>query len=218
ASLGACLFTAVLMWTTVARPEAPVRNDNLIPFLRDVRGPGCDPKNMAAGMITAITPLNTPLFNPRGMPLPAACNPVLAPDGHQVTLGEFQAVMGRVRVKCINEGTHSVLHFSGLQPGGAYTVWLFLVDPMTPPPPYLGAGTLGRTELSENHFIASEAGEGQISRTTPEQNLSAFGHVGPCFLDGPVELHLVYHIDQQTHGPVPGPQQTWVVNARFLFP
>src|SRR5262245_57985794 len=95
AYLGACLFAAALMWTTVARTEAPVRNDNLILFYSDVRGPGCDPTNDAAAMITANTPLNTPLFNHtrRGMPLPpASCNPVLAPDGHQLTLGEFKAV------------------------------------------------------------------------------------------------------------------------------
>ncbi len=172
AYLGACLFAAALMWATIGRTEAPVRNDNLIPFYRDVRGPGCDPTNGAVGMITATTPLNTPLFNQRtGMPVPPApCNPVLAPDGHQMTLGEFKAVVGRAVVKCINQGTHSALHFSGLQPNGVYTVWVFTVNP-TPPPPYLGAGTLGRTELSENHFIASEAGEGQISRTTPEEDV-----------------------------------------------
>ena len=88
----------------------------------------------------------------------------------------------------------------------------------SPPPPYIGAGTLGITALSENHFVASEAGEGEIARTTPEEDLSAFGHVGSCFLDGAVELHLVYHIDQQTHGFLPGPINTWVVNARFFFP
>jgi hypothetical protein len=31
-------------------------------------------------------------------------------------------------------------------------------------------------------------------------------------------LHLVFHIDQMTHGGIPGPPSTWVVNARFFFP
>jgi hypothetical protein len=74
------------------------------------------------------------------------------------------------------------------------------------------------TALSENRFVASEAGEGEISRTTPEEDLSAFGHVGACFLENVVELHLVYHIDQDTHSFLPGPADTWVVNTRFLFP
>src|SRR5262245_23143575 len=159
AYLGACVFAASLTWVTVVKSEAPVRNDNLILVYGDVRGPGCHPTDDAAGMIAATTPLDTPLFNHtrRGMPLPpASCNPVLAPDGHQVTLGEFRAVAGRALVKCINSGTDAVLHFSGLQPGGVYTIWLALLNP-TPPPPYLGVGTLGRTEISENQFAASEA-------------------------------------------------------------
>ncbi len=218
-SLVVAVVATCLTSTAVARAQAPVRNNNLIPFYEDVRGPMCNPTNNTVGMITAMTPLNTLLFNhTRRMMIPAACNPVLAPDGHQLTLGEFNAVTGRASVKCINTGTHSVLHYSGLQPNGVYSVWIAVPNPNPPPPAYIGIGTLGRTELSENHFIASEAGEGQISRTTPEEVLSVVGQVGQCFLDNPVELHLVYHIDQQTHGFTPGPLPTWVVNARFLFP
>jgi hypothetical protein len=33
-----------------------------------------------------------------------------------------------------------------------------------------------------------------------------------------VELHLVYHHDGMTHGPGPGPLQTWVLNGRFFIP
>jgi hypothetical protein len=216
----ACLVAAALMCAPVMKADAPIRNDTLIPFYRDVRAAVCDPTDNAVGMITAATPLSAPLFDgnrgPTGM-APAPCNMVLAPDGHQITLGEFNAAIGRILVKCINTGTHAAIHYSGLVPKGTYSVWLFKVNP-SPPPPYIGAGTLGITALSENHFVASEAGEGEISRTTPEEDLSAFGHVGSCFLDGVVELHLVYHIDQQTHGFLPGPINTWVVNARFFFP
>ncbi len=220
ALLGTSVVAAALMWMAVAKADGPVRNDNLIPFYNDVRGPMCSTTDPAVGMITALTPLDTPLFDRtvRGNPPPTPfCNPVLAPDGHQVTLGEFKALEGSAAVKCIDTGTHSFIHFSGLQPKGVYSVWLVLVNP-NPPPPFIGVGTLGITALSENHFVASEAGEGEISRITPEEDLSVFGHVGPCFLDSPVQVHLVFHIDQQTHGFVPGPLNTWVVNARFLFP
>lgn len=203
------------------KADGAVRNDDLLIFYGDIRGPMCHPTDNAVGQITALTPLDTPLFNHtrRGMPPNnAACNPVLAPDGHQVTLGEYKAVEGRAKIKCITQGTRSVLQYSGLLPNGVYSIWIAVPNPNPPPPAYIGIGTLGRTALSENHFIASEDGEGQISRTTPEEDLSAFGHVGQCFLDTPVELHLVYHIDQMTHGRTPGPTSTWVVNARFLFP
>jgi len=39
-----------------------------------------------------------------------------------------------------------------------------------------------------------------------------------CWPDVPAELHLAFHSDNQTHGPIPGPTETWGVNARFLFP
>lgn len=221
--LSAAVVAAALMFPAIAKAQAPVQNDSLIPFYGDVRGPMCNPTNNTVGLITASTPLDTLLFNHTrrmmmGVLVPAACNPVLAPDGHQMTLGEYQAVQGTAKVKCINTGTHSVLHFSGLQPQGVYSVWLLLVNP-APPPTYKGVGSLGRTELSNNGFMTSAAGEGQLSVTTPEQLLSIDGNpVGPCFLDNVVELHLVYHIDQETHGMSPGPLNAWVVNARFLFP
>jgi len=28
----------------------------------------------------------------------------------------------------------------------------------------------------------------------------------------------VYHADNETHGPGPGANETWVTNANFLFP
>src|SRR5437867_11608263 len=111
ALLGTFVVAAALMWTAVAKAEAPVRNDNLIPWYRDVRGPMCDPTNDAVGMITVTTPLDTLLFDHNRGPsmAPAPCNPVLAPDGHQLTLREFKSVLGRALVKCINTRPHSVL-------------------------------------------------------------------------------------------------------------
>src|SRR5438067_5232117 len=50
-------------------------------------------------------------------------NPVVAPDGHQLTLAEFNATAGRASVKCVQQGTHAVLELTGLIPHGVYTVW-----------------------------------------------------------------------------------------------
>jgi hypothetical protein len=209
----------LLLIPLAARAEAPAQNGNLVPFFMHIRAGSCSITDPAVGMVASTTPTDALLFdrNNAGGNTVFFCNPVLAPDGHQLTLEEFTAVQGTAKVKCIGTGTHSVLHYSGLVPNGTYTVWLFLVNP-SGTPPYLGAGSLGRTDPSENFFTASAAGEGQIVRTTPEEDLSAFGHVGPCFLDGAVEVHLVYHIDGMTHGHFPGPNETWVTNARFFFP
>ncbi len=214
----ASLVTLALMSAGLAQAQAPIRNDSLVPWYAHVRGPMCSPANPAVGMITALTPLSTLLFNVRSGGA-ATCPPVLASDGHQITLGEFKAATGRAGVKCIDTGTISVLHFSGLLPKQLYTAWVFNVDPNFPNGPFLAGGAIGVAALAENHFVSSEAGEGEIVRTTPAGNLSAFGSIGNCFLDNPeTQLHLVFHIDQMAHGPVPGPQNTWVVNARFFFP
>jgi hypothetical protein len=217
---GLILAAAAFTSTAFSPPQAPIRNDNLLINLGDVKTGMCSPTMDGPGTITAMTPLDAPLLNHnRGGQgtAPASCGPLLAPDGHQLTLGEYEEASGRAAVKCINAGTHSVLHYSGLIPNGTYSVWLVLPNP-TPPPRLIGGGTLGPVEPA-NFFTASEAGEGQLSVITPAKNLSIFGGpIGACFLDQPVELHLVYHADGETHGDVPGPLDAWVVQARFLFP
>jgi hypothetical protein len=213
--LSILVIPVILLAPLAARAEAPIRNDNLTHFFMHVRGGSCSLTDPAVGMITMTTPLSALIFN-RNLEGPITCGPLLAPDGHQVTLGEFTAVKGSAKVKCISTGTHSVLHFSGLVPNGVYTVWLLIFSNGGPDP--TAAGALGTSNPIENSFTATAAGEGQLSVTTPEEDLSAFGHVGACWLNSPAQLHLVYHSDNQSHGPEPGPTETWVTNARFLFP
>src|SRR3989442_504751 len=46
--------------------------------------------------------------------------PIIAPDGHQVTWGEWTDVQGQAAIKCVYQGSHVVVHFSGLIPNGQY--------------------------------------------------------------------------------------------------
>src|SRR5215831_9417033 len=211
--LSVLVIPVILLAPLAANAEAPTGKD-LTLFFMHVRGGTCDLIDPTVGMITMTTPANTLLFN-RNDNGPITCTPVLAPDGHQLTLGEFTTVKGTATVKCTNKGTHSVLHLSGLQPKGVYTAWLIFADPSGM---LLGAGVLGTSNPIENYFTASASGEGQLVVTTPAQNLSILGAVGACWLDVPAEVHLVLHSDNQTHGPEPGPTETWVVIGRFLFP
>ncbi len=167
-------------------------------------------------MITANTSPDALLFNYtiRGPFDPVAlCAPVMNPDATQMTLGQFNAASGQSAVKCINRGSHGVFAFSGLRPGGTYTVWILLFPVPGPP---AGVGGIGRG--SENNFTADANGEGQIGRTTPAGDLSFFGSVGPCLLDSPFAIDLIYHSDQQSHGQVPGALNTIVTNGRFVYP
>jgi len=209
-------MTAALVSPSLVRGMGPVRNGNPILVFMNIRAGDCSIADPAVGMITSVTPLDSLLYNRNDEGgAPVFCNPVLAPDGHQLTLGEFEAVKGRASVKCTAAGTHSVLHFTRLVPKGTYSVWLFVKNAAGE---FTAVGALGTTMPIENFFTASAAGEGQLSVTTPEEDLSAFGHVGPCFLETPFEIHLVYHQDFQTHGPLPGPPDAWLTNALFLFP
>ncbi len=207
-----CLCAAQGVWAPVAKAQAPVRNTTILRDVSQVRDENCDPEDTTQGRITEATPGHTPLFEF------TACNPLVAPDGHQLTLSEFTAVQGAAFNRCVEGGTETVVFFNRLVPGGTYTAWLFIGSAYwNPPPPPDGVGVLGRTNPIENFFTANEDGEGVLSLTTPAGPLSIFGEVGPCWLNAPGQLHLVYHNDGATHGPLPGPTGTWVLNARFLF-
>jgi hypothetical protein len=209
ALLSAFLIAEAVILSPLAKAQAPVRSDNLILSYTEIRAGECSATDPNIGIVTSSTPPGSLLYT-------VFCDPVVAPDGHQLTLGEFQAARVRSSVKCTGAGTLSVLHFSGLEPKGTYTVWLFWGKNSAGD--FTAIGALGTTVPIENFFTTSEAGEGQLSVTTPAETLSVFGTVGPCLLNAPFELHLVYHINGQTYGPVPGPAQTWITVGILLFP
>ncbi len=200
-----------------AAAQGPSRSHNLVTFYEDIRGGACSVSNVSVGEIGPGTPADTVLFNRtfRGQPNPQFCEPVLNPDGSQMTLGQYTTIAGRSAVKCIRRGTHTVFNFTGLRPNGVYTMWIVL--PNSVPGPPVGVGGIGSSP-GDNGFVADASGEGQIGRITPEQDLSIFGHVGACMLDAPLVFELVYHSDGQTHGGDPGPPNTWVTNATFFYP
>ncbi|MGH9945898.1 MAG: hypothetical protein ACRD6X_01715 [Pyrinomonadaceae bacterium] len=214
-------FAAVavaLISTAAIYSQAVTINPHLEVGFADVRGGICSVTDGSVGMITEDTPSRTLLFNRtfRGQPAPQFCDPVLNPNGSQMTLGQFRRARGLSVVKCTDHGTLSAFFFSGLRPRGVYSVWIIIPNPNPGPP--VGVGGIGRTALSENSFVADAFGNGHIIRTTPEQDLSLFGSVGPCLLDGPFMFDFVYHSDGQTYGPSPGPPNTVVTNGNFVFP
>jgi hypothetical protein len=185
---------------------APVRNDAIVHvplFIRDASG------NIPTDPTALIYEVR------KG-------NPVVAPDGHQLTLAEFNAPQGRASVKCIQQGTHAVLELTGLIPNGVYTVWNVVFRSPGFDPTFanlIGLGAIGAPDGSENSFVADATGAGEVSAITPGGRLSTFGSIASCALTGEFEFHLVgaYHIDGQTHGPVLGPDGTAVEQFGFPF-
>jgi len=187
----------------------PVVNDNLIHI---VTGPGNWVVDENGNEVTdpeALLWFRDPFIAP--LPDP---EPLLAPDGSQVTLGEFTAAEGRVRVKCVGEDMLLDAHFSGLLPNGVYTLWLALLNP-----PFDGTfanlfavGAAGPQDGSQNGFRASASGEGQVSLMISEGPLTFIpGEIQDgCLFDDPTiaQWFIVgaYHTDGQTHGGDPGPR------------
>src|SRR5205085_3645261 len=120
---------------------APVRNRQIVHvpfFIQDASG----------GTPTAGSAL---LFESR------AHNPILAPDGHQITLDEFNSVEGQASVKCVRKGTHIVLELSGLIPGGLYSTKLLTFKAPGFDGTFtnlIGLGTLGSGDGDHSSFVA----------------------------------------------------------------
>ncbi len=146
--------------------------------------------------------------------------PVLAPDGHQVTFGEFNRVSGYAQVKCINTGTHVVIHLKGLIPNGVYSMWFATFKSPGFDPTFsnvIAAGALGPADGSKNAFTASPAGTASLSIIAPAGPGSEFGSIGNCLSsEYEVVLEAAYHLDGLTHGAHPGDESTWV--AQFIIP
>lgn len=164
--------------------------------------------------------------------------PILAPNGHHVTAGEFSAVHGSISVRCLESGTYVSLHLRDLIPEATYRVWLLTFEEpgfdLGPPPDFsnvIGEGALGPNDRSRNTFTASATGEGQITRIHPAGPLSEtlpeppFGNepVGSCLLADQFEWHVVAAFQQpgQPVGPNVGPPAlfpgTAVEHFTFIF-
>ena len=129
---------------------------------------------------------------------------VIAPDGHAVTLNEFHMVSGWADVKCINSGTHVVVHLQGLIPNGVYTLWAMRFNSANPGPPD-GVGALGAPDGSGNVLKVNSEGTADLSVIMPGGNLSIFGSLPNCWSSTyKVMVAGAYHLDRQTHGSSPG--------------
>ena len=149
-------------------------------------------------------------------------NPIMTPDGHHVTLAEFNAVRGRVEAECVRGGTEVTLELSGLIPNGLYTLWNLTFEAPGFEPTFahmIGIGAMGLADGSQNTFRASAAGAGRLTATTPPGALSMLGTLAPCALTGEFEWHVVgaYHLDDRSHGVHPGPDGTAVEQFGFIF-
>jgi hypothetical protein len=156
----------------------------------------------ANGTLRYLHPLgmNSLLFTQDAAnPNPTPALPILAPDGHQVTLREWVRGFGEVKISCREKGTKYKMRFEDLIPNGVYTVFSFSD---------MGTGRLATHPSGEDNstFQASDDGEGVLSVVATPGPMTLTGVMPQCSLtDLQREFFVVlYHIDGRPGcGPSP---------------
>lgn len=148
-------------------------------------------------------------------------NPVIAPDGHHLTLKEFDAVKGKLTMECTSIGTRISMDLKGLIPFATYTVWVVIFEEPGFTPDFahrIAEGTPGANEGFRSSIIAGSDGKATYSDIMPEGEMSVFGSVTDCLLDE-YEVHVIgaYHLDGKTYGGEPGPEGTWVEQFGWMY-
>lgn len=112
-------------------------------------------------------------------------SPLTAPDGHQLTAGEWVQATGRVTISCVDEGTRYDFQFQGLVPGGTYSIW------HRPPPPHASYGALASHPGEvRNVFTAMAFGTADFSVTGTAGPMTVNGFVPACLLPLPTQAQL----------------------------
>lgn len=151
--------------------------------------------------------------------------PILAPDGEKITWGEFSGAEGAVIVKCTEQGTHSVVHLSGLIPKGSYSIWIDVFDAI--------GNRIDRFEYTEtdekgkskgNVFRASGSGEGHTAGFVAPRVLGNGTEISSCMLDDVKDEKYNWRVVGIYHWGVEGTPQigdenfgTFVEQIGFAF-
>jgi hypothetical protein len=148
-------------------------------------------------------------------------NPVLAPNGHHLTLEEFDAVKGKLTMTCTQKGTRIDLKMEGLIPFATYSVWVLVFEAPGFTPDFaheIAEGVPGGNEGFRSSFVAGSDGKATYSEIVPEGPMSFFGSVTHCLLDE-YEVHIVgaYHLDGQTYGGELGPDGKAVEQFGWMY-
>jgi len=144
---------------------------------------------------------NEPLFAKNIFDEPLGqLNIIKAPDGHQVTLSEFQTANGNLMVHCNGDSSTIEINFEGMIPNGTYTFWLAYMKRKV---------TVGQNIDFENDFvnftnppIGASDGTENIAIADARGAISVTLEHGSCVLTDEVALviPILYHINGQTFG------------------
>ncbi len=213
---GAAASALVLGGTTTGTAEKPrtVESENTVPVDLFVRPEGTNGEEP-----TPPAPTDDDLLVERtqGLPVDDGTDPNKV-DGEmgQLTWNEFSDIEGRIKLKCLEKGTHVSMHLSGLVPKALYTAWVVVFDSPgfdsttrnieTATEHIVGWAPLGKNDGSENVFRPSASGEAQVTAidkpdTWPNGPAGTDRKSKKCLLDE-FEVHFIggYHLDDENQG------------------
>ena len=142
---------------------------------------------------------------------------IMAPDGHQVTLSEFQTAEGIMNVHCNGNSTTIVIALEGMIPNGTYTFWLAYLNKTK---------KVGEQLDFANDFvnfnnppIGSPNGTENIAVANTNGTINITIEHGSCILTDEVALVIpvLYHINGQTFGGGHVPDAEEMVHMLVYF-
>jgi len=166
---------------------------------------------------TPVSP-NEPLFAANIFDAPLGLlTPIMAPDGHQITLSEYKTAKGNLMVNCNGNKSTVAINLEGMIPNGTYTFWLA----------YLNKKRKVKEPIDfmndfvhfTNPPIGSKSGTENILIADADGNINASLEHDSCILTDEVALviPILYHINGKTFGGghVPDPEEVAQMLAYF---
>jgi hypothetical protein len=212
------LTCAILAGACYARPAAAQsRTAPILPHFLHIADESGNPVSSLQGLPDPSTPLYDLNTDP--------VEPILAPDGRPITIGEWGGIDGEATLTRMPNGTELKMEMTGLVPGGVYTVWRayfggerFNYSQLAPNfPQNTGVGAIGAIDGSDSRLDADESGNATFSAMIPSGPLSVRGEAPAWALDGVSDFAVVaiYHKDGIPWGPVAGPNHVGCLFAGF---
>ena len=205
----------VALTASATKPESKIAQNSILLTKLPYADPAWDQNGTLANGDPPL-PGDTPIYEDNV----GLCDhhyPITAPGGHQLTLAEWQTARGEAHIQCREGGSEVRVKLKGLVPNGVYSIWVGVFD-APDLANIIGLGALGSPDGSQNHFVASAEGTGEVSVVEPAGALSVFGQVTNCLLnEAEVLLWPGLHLDGQTHGPSPGDECQLSFAGSFSF-
>lgn len=143
--------------------------------------------------------------------------PIKAPDGHQITLSEFQTAEGSITVSCNGESSTLEIALEGMIPNGTYTFWLaYLTTKRKVGEPI---DFMNDFVNFNNPPIGPSSGTGNIAVADAEGKINVSLEHGSCILTDEVALVIpvLYHINGITFGGGHVPDKEEMVHMLVYF-